>query len=77
MRERIQSGGASGGGATSCDQREADLGVRKTDDSLERGGKGWKSSASGGKRLARYSSVVEMTLSGSSPSKSGIGCDTC
>lgn len=30
MRDRIQSGGWSGGGATSCDQREALRGVRKT-----------------------------------------------
>jgi len=37
MRERIQSGGCSGGGATSCDQSEADRGVRKTGLSLAEG----------------------------------------
>lgn len=30
MRDRIQSGGCSGGGATSCAQSDADRGVWKT-----------------------------------------------
>ena len=53
VRERIQSGGANGGGATSCDQREAERGVRKMEESLERGGKAGRSSSSGEKRWAR------------------------
>ncbi len=53
MRERIQSGGWSGGGATSCDQREAERGVRKMGLSRAEGlGSGGKGSL-GGKRAAR------------------------
>lgn len=52
MRERIQSGGWSGGGATSWDQREADRGVRKTGFSLEREGRG-STASGGGKRAER------------------------
>ena len=53
VRERIQSGGARGGGATSWDQREAERWVRKTEESLDRGGKGGRSSSSGEKSVAR------------------------
>lgn len=38
MRERIQSGGARGGGATSCDHKEAERGVVNDDESLDNGG---------------------------------------
>lgn len=71
MRERIQSGGARGGGATSCDQRDADLAVKNTE-SLERGGNVGRSSSSGGYRVARKGSKADTTASGSSPSKSGM-----
>lgn len=48
MRERIQSGGWRGGGATSWDQREALRGVRKIELSLGRGGgTGWSGSVGG------------------------------
>lgn len=73
MRDRIQSGGARGGGATSWDQSDADRGVRKIEDSLERGGKVGRSSCSGGKRSAKKGSRHDMTLSASRPSKSGMG----
>lgn len=73
VRERIQSGGARGGGATSWDQRDADRGVVKVDESFDNGGKGGRSSISRGKRLAKQSSVAEITLSGLISSKSGIG----
>jgi hypothetical protein len=55
MRERIQSGGWSGGGATSCDQSEAERGVRKTGFSCGLGGAGWRGgkASAGGKRAAR------------------------
>jgi hypothetical protein len=53
MRERIQSGGWRGGGATSCDQSEAERGDWKTGFSFaERGGKGGREEGSG-KRAAR------------------------
>lgn len=56
IRERIQSGGCSGGGATSWDQRDALRGVRKmglvSRDGAGRG-RGSGSSSSGGKRAAR------------------------
>ena len=53
MRERIQSGGWRGGGATSCDQSEAERGDWKTGLSFaERGGKGGREEGSG-KRAAR------------------------
>lgn len=74
VRERIQSGGARGGGATSWDHREAERGVRKIDESFDNCGKGWKSSSSGGKRLGKFGSTAEMTSSRLSPSKSGIDC---
>lgn len=73
MRERIQSGGWSGGGATSCDQREALRGVRKIGFSdLETGG-GAGGVSSEGKRALRYGSVAESTSSGSRLEKSGMG----
>ena len=53
VRDRIQSGGANGGGATSCDQREAERGVLNDVFSLGRGGNCGTSSSSGGKRLVR------------------------
>lgn len=70
--ERIQSGGASGGGATSCDQSEAERGVVKDVLSLGSGGNCGTSSSSAGKRLARCGSVVDMMSSYVNPSKSGI-----
>lgn len=74
VRDRIQSGGASGGGATSCDQREAERSVENTEGVLESaGGKSGNVRSSGGKRLARKGSVVDMMSSGLRPSKSGIG----
>lgn len=76
IRERIQSGGCRGGGATSCDHKEAERGVRKMGLSLEGGTMGEVSSsppAVVGKRALRYGSVVLIMSSGSSPSKSGIG----
>lgn len=45
MRERIQSGGWRGGGATSCDHKEAERGVRKMGLSLEGGTMGEVSSS--------------------------------
>lgn len=71
VRERIQSGGARGGGATNCDQSDAERGVRKIEESLDIGGNAGRSSASGGKRLARHGSSTEMASSGPRPSKSG------
>lgn len=50
MRERIQFGGCKGGGATSCDQRDAERGVRNMGFSAERGGRIDLSTVSGGKR---------------------------
>ena len=38
VRERIQSGGERGGGATSCDHRDAERGFIKMDASLGSGG---------------------------------------
>lgn len=45
MRERIQSGGWRGGGATSCDHKEAERGVRKIGLSFEGGTMGEVSSS--------------------------------
>jgi hypothetical protein len=73
VRERIQSGGARGGGATSWDQRDAERGVEKIEESFDRVGKAGRSSSSGGNRLARLGSAAVVTSSGLSPSKSGIG----
>ena len=50
IRERIQLGGCKGGGATSCDQREALREVRKMVFSVETGGSTEVSTVSGGKR---------------------------
>jgi len=50
IRERIQFGGWSGGGATSWDQREALRGVRNMGLSALRGGRTDVSIVSGGKR---------------------------
>lgn len=46
--ERIQSGGASGGGATSCDHKEAERGVENREKSFVGGGRSTRSSSSGG-----------------------------
>lgn len=51
IRERIQSGGWRGGGAASCDQREALRGVRKMGLSVETGGRTEVSIVSGGNRV--------------------------
>jgi hypothetical protein len=53
MRERIQSGGWSGGGATSWDQREALRGVRKMGLSDLESGERVGGVSSGGKRALR------------------------
>lgn len=77
MRERIQSGGWRGGGATSWDQREALLWVRKTGFSVEGFEEGfWViSSGSGGYNASMYVAVASRTSSRESKSsKSGIGC---
>lgn len=39
IRDRIQFGGWRGGGATSCDQRDADRGVRNMGLGVSRGGR--------------------------------------
>lgn len=72
MRERIQSGGASGGGATSCDHSDALRGVMKMGFSFVNGGGELTSKLSGGKRVLRYGSTACRTSSPSKPSKSGI-----
>ena len=72
VRERIQSGGARGGGATSCDHNEADRGVRNVDDSLGRTLGDGMSRSSGGNSVSRHGSVDARTSSGPSPSKSGM-----
>lgn len=72
VRDRIQSGGARGGGATNCDHKEADRGVKKTEESFGRGGNEGKSSFSTGNSVPRYGSVVEITPSESRSSKSGM-----
>lgn len=47
--------------------------MRKMDDeSLDIGGKAWKSSSSGGKRSCKHGSIADVTSSGLSPSKSVI-----
>jgi hypothetical protein len=53
VRERIQSGGASGGGATSWDHSDAERGVANVVVVLLSGGNCGRSSSSGGKRLAK------------------------
>ena len=53
IRERIQLGGCKGGGATSCDQREALRDVRKILLSVETGGRTEVSIVSGGKSASR------------------------
>lgn len=58
MRERIQSGGWSGGGAASWDHREALRGVRKMGLSVETGGRTEESTVSGGKSAFMYGSVA-------------------
>jgi hypothetical protein len=74
IRLRIQSGGCSGGGATSCDHNDALLGVRKTGFSLDSRGAGvCVAHSCGGKRIFRYGSVTARISSASRPSKSGIG----
>lgn len=72
VRDRIQSGGANGGGATSCDQSDADRGVKNIDDSFERAGSVGISRVSDGKRFVIRDSLVERISSALRPSKSGI-----
>jgi len=73
IRDRIQSGGWRGGGATSCDQSEALRGVRNTGLSLGTEGSKGGVSSSGGKRALRYGSV-ELKISEALRSlKSGTG----
>lgn len=74
IRDRIQLGGCNGGGATSWDQREALLGVRKMEFSADRGGRIEVSIVSGGKRAFMNGSVAACTSSGeSSRAKSKTG----
>ena len=72
VRDRIQSGGAKGGGATSCDHNEADRGVMKTDPSFGSGGNCGSPTPSSGNRLAMNGSVSDKISSEVKPSKSGI-----
>lgn len=72
MRERIQSGGANGGGATNCDHKDALRGVRKMGFSLVIGGGEDTSKSSGGNSVLRYESTACKTSSPSKPSKSGM-----
>lgn len=53
VRDRIQSGGARGGGATSWDQSDADRGVVKVDAFFGSGGNCGTAKRPGGKRLAK------------------------
>jgi hypothetical protein len=69
IRERIQFGGCSGGGATSWDQREALRGVRKMGFSAVRGGRTEVSIVSGRKRAFMYGSVAAWISSGESRSE--------
>jgi hypothetical protein len=64
--DRIQFGGWRGGGATSCDQREALRWVRKTGFSLKAAGTVEVSMVSGGNSWSRYGSVAAMTSAGDS-----------
>lgn len=64
IRDRIQFGGCSGGGATSCDQRDALLGVRNMEFSADIGGRTEVSIVSGGKRASMYGSVAACISSG-------------
>lgn len=63
IRERIQLGGWRGGGATSCDQREALLGVVKIGFSTETRGSLEVSIESGGKRASTYGPVAALISS--------------
>lgn len=66
--DRIQFGGCNGGGATSCDQREALRGVRNMEFSAEIGGRTDVSIVSGGKRAFMYGSAAVRMSSGESRS---------
>lgn len=83
IRERIQLGGCSGGGATSCDQREALRGVKKMEFSAVIGGSTEVSIVSGVKSSFMYVSVAAWMSSGESRSskfktgKEGVICIDC
>lgn len=78
IRDRIQFGGCSGGGATSCDQRDALRCVRKVGFSGVVLGRAEVSIVSGGKRASIYGLVALRTAFGESrSSKSKTGCDRC
>lgn len=64
IRDRIQFGGCSGGGATSCDQRDALLGVKKMEFSAVIEGSTEVSIVSGGKSSFMYGSVAASISSG-------------
>lgn len=68
IRDRIQFGGCSGGGATSCDQRDALLGVKKMEFSAVIGGSIEVSIVSGGKSSFIYGSVAACISLGDSRS---------
>lgn len=74
VRERIQSGGARGGGATSCDQRDAERGLIKTEESLGSTCGVGMLSISGGYKVLIKSSVALSISSWPRSSKSGTGC---
>lgn len=77
IRERIQFGGCKGGGATSCDHREALRGVRNMEFSEDIGGRIEVSIVSGGKRAFMYGSVaawISSEDSRSSKFKTGWEC---
>lgn len=53
MRDRIQSGGCRGGGAASCDHREALRGLKNIGLSLGGDGSAGRSAKSGGYKASR------------------------
>ena len=67
MRERTQFGGWSGGGATSCAQREAERGVRKMGFDVSEGvGVGWVACCASfveGKRASKWGVVASIRSS--------------
>lgn len=79
MRERIQFGGWSGGGATSWDQREALRGVRKVgadvEDMVDEEGRRESGRDDRGKRASMYCSVaVKIEEVDERLEKSNTGC---
>lgn len=78
IRDRIQFGGWRGGGATSCDQRDALLGVKKIEFSAVIGGSTEVSIVSGGNSSSMYGSVAAcMSSAESRSSKFRTGYNEC